>query len=452
MSRVASLCGHGLASRLVRRILAGLLAALVLLILQSNIAASQASSVDQSRQQDRLTIFHGDGCPHCASELEFLDGLADRFPDLVIVDHEVWNDEANRDLFREFAARYGADALAVPTTFFAEQMWVGFSDATMREIEDAVSAHFGVDTVAADTGSAWSVDVPFVGIVDIGDRNLVVATLMIGFADGMNPCSLWALSMLLAVVLHSRSRARVFTVGSVFLLVTSALYVLYMIGAYSALDYVSELAWIRLVVAGVAGTFGLVQLRSVFAAGAGALSIPDSAKPGMFARMRSLADPDRSLPGVVGGTVVLATGVSLLETPCTAGLPLLWTDMLADRDVSLNSAIPLFGLYLGIFLLDELALFVAAVFTMRATKLQEHHGQALHIVGGSLMVTLSLCMLVAPGLLDSFTGTIAVFAGTGVLASLLQLAQRRRQRRDQVLSNHSGSDRRRCRPVEPHRG
>jgi hypothetical protein len=34
------------------------------------------------------------------------------------------------------------------------------------------------------------VDLPFLGPVDVGDRSLIVATLAIGFIDGINPCSL----------------------------------------------------------------------------------------------------------------------------------------------------------------------------------------------------------------------------------------------------------------------
>ena len=49
--------------------------------------------------------------------------------------------------------------------------------------------------------------------------------------DGVNPCSLWVLTMLLALVLHSGSRRRVMAVGGTFLLVTSLMYGLYIVGS-----------------------------------------------------------------------------------------------------------------------------------------------------------------------------------------------------------------------------
>ena len=162
------------------------------------------------------------------------------------------------------------------------------------------------------------------------------------------------------------------------------------------------------------------------------LTIPDSRKPKMYSRMRDLARSDRPLPAVMAGTAVLAVGVSLIETPCTAGLPLLWTDLLSARDVSGTGAAVLFVLYLAVFLLDELLLFAAAVVTLRATKLQEQHGRALQLVSGTVMIALAATMLLRPDLLESITGTLIVFgAATAFAAAVLAIEHRGRARRRQ---------------------
>mgnify|MGYP001550934589 CR=1 FL=1 len=367
--------------------------------------------------EPELVVFHGEGCPHCARELAFLVGLGKRWPDLEIVTYEVWHDETNEALFRRYASAHDVEADGVPTTFLAGRTWIGFSEVIGRDIEAAVAAlDAGNDPLPT---TSTDIEVPGLGTVDVGSRSLLVATLLIGFADGMNPCSLWALSILLALVLHSGSRRRVLVVGTAFLAVTSALYGVYLIGAYSALDYASEMTWIRAAVAAVAGGFGLVHLRAYLTERPSALSIPDARKPTLYRRMRFLADPDRSLPAVLGGTVILAAGVSLLETPCSAGLPLLWTDMLAAQDVSGVGAALLFSVYLGVFLLDELVLFLVAVLTLRAAKLQERHGRALQLVSGSLMTTLAATMVLAPEYLETVPGTLAVLGAAGLLACVL---------------------------------
>lgn len=389
-------------------------------------ATPTAVSVRSADVQVVLVLFHGEGCPHCAAEREFLAGLSQRYPALAIEQYEVWNDEANRQLLMETADRMGFEAAGVPVTIVGEQVWVGFSEAIATEIEAAVDSALAGASPPTEPSNTTVVDVPLIGSVDISSTSLVVATLVIGFVDGVNPCSLWVLSVLLAIVLHSGSRRRVLLVGATFLVVTAAMYALYIVGFYSALDLIGSAWWIRLIIAAIAISFGVLQLKDGLRPGRGpSLSIPAERKPGLYARMRAVARPDRSIAATLVGTVVLAVGVSLLETPCTAGLPLLWTSMVADADLSRAEAAALFALYMLVFLLDELAVFVVAVVAMRATKVQERHGRILKLLAGSVLTTLGVAMLLAPEAMNSVAGTVAVFACAGVLALALTLLTRR---------------------------
>jgi cytochrome c biogenesis protein CcdA len=377
-------------------------------------------------QSDVLILFHGEGCPHCAAEREFLVGLAERHPDLEIRQYEVWRDEANRELLTRYANELAFDPRGVPVTIVGEQVWVGFSEVVAQEIETAVTVQAPGDQTSDEPGAA--VDVPLIGVVSLESSSLLVSTLAIAFVDGINPCSLWVLSVLLAIVLHSGSRGRVALVGSVFLVVTAGMYGLYIVGFYSALDYASEVEWIALLVASVAFIFGGLQLKDgVFPGKGPSLSISAERRPELYRRMRSLATADHGLATVIGATIVLAVGVSLLETPCTAGLPLLWTNLLSQQDVSSGAAVALFALYMIVFLLDELMIFAVAVFTLRATRIQEQHGQLLKIIAGSVLVTLAATMLIAPQTLTTLTGTAAVFAIAATLALAVWLWARSRR-------------------------
>jgi glutaredoxin len=368
-----------------------------------------------------LVVFHGDGCPHCANMLSFLDELQVRYPDLVVTDHEVWYDSANQQLFVDTLAALGEEPDAVPTVVIDGIVIVGHSAAIEDRIEGIV-ADLLAGAAPTDDGE-FVIDVPFAGSVDVGSGSLIGATALIALVDGVNPCSLWVLSMLMALVVHSGSRARVFAVGGLFLLITSLLYGLYMIGAYSALSLVGERAWIRMAVALVAGVFGVLHIKEHWTTRGPSVTIGAEHKPGLFREMRRLADMERSLPAALGGTAVLAVGVSLLETPCTAGLPLLWTNLLADRGVPASGAVVLFLLYLLIFLIDELVIFGAAVLTLRATKMQEHHGQALQLIGGTLMLTLAVAMVLVPESMESIGGTAAVFGIAAAVAATVMLVE-----------------------------
>lgn len=385
-----------------------------------NVTAAAVHAGEPSRRVD-LVVFYGEGCPYCAAELEFLDELERREPSLHVVPYEVWHSDANRAVFRGYAADLGFEASSVPTTILGDRVWIGFDPTIASQIEHAVAAAAqpgSTSPPAAPGEDGVVVDLPFLGPVDVGDRSMVVATLAIGFIDGVNPCSLWVLAMLLAIVLHAGSRARVSLVGGVFLTVTALLYGLYIAGSYSALSYIGAAPWIRLAVALIVGVLGVLQLRDALRPRHGpSLGIARERRPGLYRRMRALAVSDRGLASVVGATAALAVGVSLLETPCTAGLPVLWTGMVAEREIGAAGAALLFALYLSVFLLDELLLFGAVVVTMRATRLQERHGRELKLLSGTVMVTLAGVLVVQPALLESVGGAFFVFAAIVIVVA-----------------------------------
>ena len=418
------------------RLLALLIAALVVLggFVGESVADSTRSPGADPDSGVTLTLFHGDGCPHCAAEIAYLvDELAPARPDVAMRAYEVWANEANRALMVDAAAQYGFEAGPVPVTVVegpqGHRVLVGFGAGTPAQIEAAIVAVGAqADSEAGASAPRPSlpgpagtvVDVPLLGDVDLAGSSLLVSTVLIGFVDGINPCSLWVLSMLLAIVLHSGSRRRVALVGAVFLTVTAGMYAVYVAGVYSVLTVLDAMTWIRAAVAAVALTFGVLQIKDGLRPGTGpSLSISTHRRPGLFSRMRAVAGDDRGVLAVVGGTVVLAVGVSLLETPCTAGLPLLWASLLAAEGVSTGTSVALFGVYMAVFLLDELVVFAAAVVTLRSAKLQQRHGQALKIVSGSVLVTLAAAMLVAPGAMQTLPGTVAVFAAAAALGVLL---------------------------------
>ena len=389
-------------------------------------AAAQEDGPGAADERDVvIELYWGEGCPYCAAERELLAELAGERPEVEVLEYEVWRDDANRALLAERAAAAGFTARAVPVTFIGDRYWVGFDAGVEAAIRAEVDRLLGAGTATPeDIDEARALDVPFVGEWDTEGRSLLAVTVVIGFVDGVNPCSLWVLSMLLALVVHQGSRRRVAAVGVTFLVVTALLYGLYIVGIYSALSYVAHLDAIRAVVAVVALVAGLVNLKDYLWFGRGpSLTIPESRKPEIYRRMRAAAR-GRSLPAALAATVVLAVGVSLLETPCTAGLPVLWTDLLVEQEVGVAAATGLFAVYMAVFLLDELAVFAVAVVALRATKVQELHGRVLKLVGGSLMVTLAAVLVLAPDLMDSVAGAMVVLGAAVVVAASIAAADR----------------------------
>ena len=76
---------------------------------------------------------------------------------------------------------------------------------------------------------------------------------------------------------------------------------------------------------------GSIHVKDFFAFHRGiTLSIPESAKPGIYARVRKILQA-RHLGAALVSVVVLAFMVNLVELMCAAGLPAIYTHVLAVR-------------------------------------------------------------------------------------------------------------------------
>lgn len=424
--------------------LVGVIVALLASLFVAPLAAPLESSAEQS---DSVTLyfFWGEGCPHCAAAKPMLAELQTRYPDLEVRSFEVWNSAENQRLFAGMAAKFGIRRTGVPTFFLGQRYWVGHIESTTPHQLDAAileclangcpDAGAGVFTPTAlpeiSTAPAAPpapgqevIKLPIFGEIDAGSQSLALSTLLIAAVDGVNPCSMWVLSVLLALTLRTGSRRTIVVVGLVFIFVTALVYALFIAGLFSIFSVVSFGPWVRIVIALTATGFAAINIKDYFWFKRGvSLTIPEASKPGIYQRMRRVLAASDSIPTLVTATAVLAAGVSFVELACTAGFPVLWTNLLAAKDVSPAIFALLLGLYMLVYQLDELVIFGAAVVTLRATKLQEKQGRLLKLVGGMLMLSLAVVMLINPSLMNNVQTSLLVFAAAGAATLLVLLIQ-----------------------------
>jgi thiol-disulfide isomerase/thioredoxin len=302
-----------------------------------------------------IYIFWGESCPYCHQELAFLEELQERYPQIIVRDYEVYYNEDYRRYMFEMLAVHNVQPRGVPVTFIGEQYWDGFSAAIARQIEAKVASCLqttcldpGVGIVpiqaepeiipepeaAAPDPDENTITLPLIGEISLAGQSLWLSTALISFVDGFNPCSLWVLSILLALVIHSGSRKKIMIVGLTFLAVTATIYGLFIAGLFSVFSFVGYLGWIQIVVALLALTFAFINIKDYFWYKEGvSLTIDDKHKPKIYRDMRGLLSGERSTAGLIGATAVMAAGIALVELPCTAGFPVLWTNIIAAQEV-----------------------------------------------------------------------------------------------------------------------
>jgi cytochrome c biogenesis protein CcdA/glutaredoxin len=399
-------------------------------------------------------VFEREGCPYCAQALEHLHQLAAQAPRIVIHEFDVVKDPEHRELFFAFGDKFGFEPQYVPTIFIGSQYWVGYNNTIQAEMDRKIQQCLATPCVDEGMGilrefglvdalspgepvegevppdeesspvdeSAFSITLPLIGQINLADQSLLLSTLLISFVDGFNPCSIWVLSMLLAITLNTRSRKKVLIIGFVFITVTAIVYALFIGGLFTVFTFIGYVGWIQLVVALIALVFALVNIKDYFWYKEGlSFTISDKQKPGIYKGIRRIMNAEENIWGLISATVVMAAGVSLVEFSCTAGFPMVWTNLLAFHEVTGLAFLGFLLVYMLVYQLDEMGIFLVAVFTLRKSKMEEKYGRILKLLGGILMLALAIVMLVDPTLMNQIGSSLWVFGAAFGLTGLILL-------------------------------
>jgi glutaredoxin len=411
-------CKH---SRLVRPIAVGVLIVLLggVFPARTAVAVDPPSSVVASEE---IEVFVREGCPHCDHAKEFLSRLGQERPDVRIVLRDIRREPAALARLQQLAETHRQTA-RVPAFFVHGDLIVGFSDeaTTGRMIRDSLSALSPGTAATADAGSCEAeeslsceapsqespgaaaqphrpapYEIEFFGrSLSVEKIGLPLFTLAMGLLDGFNPCSMWVLLLMISLLAPLGDRRRMLAIAGTFIAVEGLAYFVFMAAWLNMFLFIGLSRISELIIAAIALLAGLLNLKDYFALGWGpSLSIPQSAKPDIYARMRAILHAD-NLAGAIVATVVLALLVQVVEFMCTSGFPALYTRILTLHD---THGIGYYGyllLYNLAYMFDDLIILGIGVTTLSQHRLQEREGRWLKLISGLVMVALAVYLVVA---------------------------------------------------------
>jgi len=354
--------------------------------------AALAAPAAPAAQRAVLEVFVRDGCPHCADAKSYLAELARELPELPIVYRDVDEDPAARGALAERSRQAGVWPPGVPTFVFEGKVLVGFADAARSGPE--IRALIGRSVQRTGV-----VDTELFGAISASRLGLPLFTIALGLLDGFNPCAMWVLLFLLSLLVRMRDRTRMALVAGTFVLASGAVYYAFMAAWLNVFLVVGLSAGLRIGLGCLALGIGAFNLKDFVAFRRGpSLSIPDAAKPGLYARMRSVLRA-QALPASLAAVAVLAVVVNFVELLCTAGLPAIYTAVLAQQQLAPAAHYGYLGLYILAYIADDSLMVAVAVITLGSRKLTEGAGRWLKLISGAVMLALGAALLVRPELL-----------------------------------------------------
>lgn len=365
-----------------------------------------------------IEAFVREGCPHCAQAEAFLAQLQQEQPALSIVIRDVQKEPQAMQRLQQIVREHGGTA-RVPALFVGGQLIVGYSDEVRTdklvraalagqragehatgaegstcEAEESLSCPGGPGAAGAAPPESFEVTL-FGRSITLDDVGLPAFTLVMGLLDGFNPCSMWVLLLMISILAPLNDRRRMLAIAGTFVLIQGIAYFVMMAAWLNLFLLIGLSRWSQLAIAAIAIVAGVINIKDFFAFGRGvSLSIPQSAKPGIYQRMRGLLHAP-TLGAAIVGAIVLAVLVQAVEFLCTSGFPALYTRILTLRALDTSTYYGYLLLYNAAYMLDDVIVLGTGVALLSRHRLQEKQGRVLKLVSGLVMIGLGLYLVLA---------------------------------------------------------
>jgi len=365
----------------------------------------------------KVTVFWKSGCPYCVRAKTFLQETTKREGWLVVE----YIDVTTVDGSNQFLATnrfFNIHPPGVPLTIIGASPIIGFdNDLTTGErmltiakqcrFNDCPSLNQLLSDEATNIGEPHfqeaeapkTITLPFLGNVDLAAYSLPILTIVLAAIDGFNPCAMWVLVFLVSLLVGMQDRSRMWILGGVFLATSGVVYFGFLTAWLNLFLVLGAIMWVRVAVGCVALVSGSYYLIDFFRNKAAECQVTN---PGQRVRIMNALKSSVNEPRfllAVAGVVILAAAVNLIEFFCSAGIPAVYSQILASNDLSTGHYYSLIGLYVMVFILDDAAIFVLAMMTLAATGMTTRYLRISHLAGGVIMTAIGLMLIFAPDLL-----------------------------------------------------
>lgn len=367
----------------------------------------------------RVYVFHSETCPHCKDELEFLEKVKKDFVHVEVLDFEL-SGFKNQSLYAKVIEQYGLNERGfVPATVIGDYAVTGFDDEDglgkqlLSKIADC-SVNEPCDSWLDETlgkekpSEAAKVELKEKALKNLGveirndnregtikvfgkefdlksQSSTYVLGVILGLADGINPCMFSVLLFLLTYLLAVGSRKRAIKAGVAFALTTFVVYFLFMLGLINVVEILGIAHWFRIIIILFALVLGVIMIKDFFFYGKWvSLEIPERFKPTIKGLIKK---------GTLPSAIILALLSSIVELPCTSGIPLAYISVLAERNLN---PLPYLAVYNAFFVIPLLIIILFVAFAWAKTEQFEQTRNKMRkymrLVGGILLILLALAL------------------------------------------------------------
>jgi len=369
----------------------------------------------QAQEPVDFYLFYSRTCSHCHEERIFINTLMDKYGGRISVhEYEIFESQENKDYLEIIGNLYDYSFRGVPVTLIGSQIIEGFSsvgttgELFIKQIDKCLSSgcedKFGAYLKSeinepviesSDQQIPEVINVPFFGEVKTLSVSLPVLTFIIAGVDGFNPCAMWVLVFLISLLLGMENKKRMWLLGGTFIIVSSTVYFLFLAAWLNLFIFLGFILIVRLIIGLVAVASGVYNLKEYWLNRPGCKVTRSESRLKTFDRLKAITQK-KSLFLALVGIILIAAAVNLVELVCSAGLPAVFTQVLALTEMAKWQYYLYLIFYIFIFMLDDMLVFVIAMVTLKSVGMSGKYSRFSSLIGGLIILILGLLIIFKP--------------------------------------------------------
>jgi glutaredoxin len=346
-----------------------------------------------------INIFTSSTCPHCAEAKKYLNKLKKEKGDEIVVNE--YSLSNNVDKAKEFYKSHDVPQNIwglVPMMFIGDKYFLGFGEKTSEEINYCVeNLQKNICAVSPEENDNKKdiIKLPIIGEINLLDFSLPFLAVIMGLIDGFNVCSLGALVVILGLVIVLKSRKRIFILGGSFVLTTALVYGCLIFLWRQFFVFIAPFMRSLEMLIGILAILGGLYLLKEFyrALKRGPVCSTNNILSRLAPRVEKAFKNKTNWFVLIGIIIIFSTIVTIIEFPCSAVMPMLFTGILVEAGVSFKLSLLYIAFFVLAYLLDEIIIFLIAVFTLKIKIVSPKFITFLNLLGAVIFIFLGLYYL-----------------------------------------------------------
>lgn len=346
----------------------------------------------KNNEKVNIYLFYSKICPHCQKEEKYFETLKEKYQDKInIYTYEVTENKTNNEIMKSLKKELKENSQGVPFTIIGSKTFLGYDESLNERIENTIESYLDENTKTNNTYT-----IPILGKIEAKNASIILIAIILGFIDGFNPCAMWILLLLINMCISIKDKKKMLIVCLTFIITSGIIYFLSMLGIGFILD-LTTISYIRNIIAILAIILGIYNLYTYLKTRkqTGCHVVKKEKRKTIITKINNILNNKNTLL-MFGGTIILATSVSLVEMACSLGFPTIFLELLSINNIHSFLKVTYLLIYILFYLIDDIIVLFLSIKAFETKGISTKYNKYVHLIGGLIMILMGVLLIFKP--------------------------------------------------------